>query len=50
MRVTEPVVVTDITGVRVSRMDAVPRVEAVDVFEEEMDLLTVAEVEPVLVA
>lgn len=50
VRVTEPVVVTDIMGVRVSRMDAVPQVEAVDVFEEETDLLKVAEAEPVFVA
>jgi hypothetical protein len=48
--VTEPVEDTDIMGVRVSRIDAVPHVEAVDVFEEETDLLKVAEVEPVLVA
>ncbi len=48
--VVEPVAETDITGVRVSRMDAVPQVEAVDVFEEETDLLKVAEAEPVLVA
>ena len=48
--VTEPVEDTDIRGVLVSRMDAVPQVEAVDVFEEETDLLKVAEAEPVLVA
>jgi len=48
--VTEPVVVTDTMGVRVSRMDAVLQVEAVGVFEEETDLVNVGDAEPVLVA
>ncbi len=48
--VTEPVEDTDIRGVLVSRMDAVPQVEAVDVFEEETDLVNVGEAEVVFVA
>jgi len=48
--VTEPVVVTDTMGVAVSRMDAVLQVEAVDVFEEETDLVSVGDAEPVLVS
>lgn len=50
VRVTEPVEDTDIRGVLVSRMDAVPQVEAVDVFEEETDLVNVEEAEVVFVA
>lgn len=50
VRVTEPVEDTDIMGVLVSRMDAVPRVDAVDVFEEETDLVNVGDADAVFVA
>lgn len=48
--VTEPVEDTDIMGVLVSRIDAVPQVDAVDVFEEETDLVNVGDAEVVFVA